>query len=350
MSLKKRSIGGAKRVVSWYRPSTWRVKSWLWRIGVTCFTLAVINSVIMMWWSREPAQFTAEEAVGKYLPTGTKPVVGCHLVSSSINILESLLEKPGGFTKNDLTPPGILMDNMPEWEYGVLTVMRQTTQSLNNGFSRSQSQSAQVPYLSDADNGMRIDSSNWMFPTPEEEYKKAQANLIIYLQELTDNDPNNAQFYARADNLNAYLELVSNSLGDIGQRLSASVGDRLVNVEATREGEAQAKAAPAHRSEKTSWWKIDNNFYYARGYSWALLHQLKAIRKDFAVTLKKKGATASLDQIILELEKTQQTIWSPMILNGRPFGFSSNHSLVMGSYISRANAAIIDLQNLLRDG
>ncbi|MEJ2095443.1 MAG: DUF2333 family protein, partial [Gammaproteobacteria bacterium] len=42
--------------------------------------------------------------------------------------------------------------------------------------------------------------------------------------------------------------------------------------------------------------------------------------------------------------------WSPIILNGTGFGFLANHSLVMGSYISRANAAVIDLRNLLEQG
>jgi hypothetical protein len=39
-----------------------------------------------------------------------------------------------------------------------------------------------------------------------------------------------------------------------------------------------------------------------------------------------------------------------MVLNGTEFGFLANHSLVMASYISRANAAIIDLRDLLAQG
>ncbi len=66
--------------------------------------------------------------------------------------------------------------------------------------------------------------------------------------------------------------------------------------------------------------------------------------------LKDKNAIVSLDQIIRELQNTQNTIWSPMILNGTGFGPMGNHSLVMASYISRANAAIGDLRNLLRQG
>ncbi len=47
---------------------------------------------------------------------------------------------------------------------------------------------------------------------------------------------------------------------------------------------------------------------------------------------------------------TPDTVWSSMILNGTGSGFVANHSLIMASQISRANAAIIDLRNLLAQG
>lgn len=91
-------------------------------------------------------------------------------------------------------------------------------------------------------------------------------------------------------------------------------------------------------------------FFEARGYTWALLHTLKALEIDFRDVLQDKNALVSLKQIIRELENTQAFIWSPMILNGTGFGLMANHSLIMASYISRANAAIIDLRNLLLQG
>ncbi|MCH2177123.1 MAG: DUF2333 family protein, partial [Lentisphaeria bacterium] len=66
--------------------------------------------------------------------------------------------------------------------------------------------------------------------------------------------------------------------------------------------------------------------------------------------LEKKNARVSLAQIIRELEGTQASLYSPMVLNGTGFGFFANHSLVMASYISRANAATIDLRELLEKG
>ena len=77
---------------------------------------------------------------------------------------------------------------------------------------------------------------------------------------------------------------------------------------------------------------------------------MKAIEIDFASVLEKKNARVSLQQIIRELEGTQRTVWSPVILNGNGFGMFANHSLVMASYISRANAALIDLRSLLEQG
>src|SRR5690606_13902903 len=98
------------------------------------------------------------------------------------------------------------------------------------------------------------------------------------------------------------------------------------------------------------WHKIDDVFYEARGTAWALLHFLKAVEVDFDEVLRKKNAHISLKQIIRELEATQDTLWSPMVLNGGGFSLFPNHSLVMANYISRANAAIIDLRSLLSRG
>ena len=71
---------------------------------------------------------------------------------------------------------------------------------------------------------------------------------------------------------------------------------------------------------------------------------------DFEDVLRKKNALVSFRQIIRELEATQEPLHAPMVLNGSQFGMFANHSLIMANYISRANAAIIDLRQLLQEG
>ena len=102
--------------------------------------------------------------------------------------------------------------------------------------------------------------------------------------------------------------------------------------------------------EQTPWLEIDDVFYESRGSAWALVHLLRAVEVDFADIIAKKNAQASLQQIIRELEATQEPLWSPMVLNGGGFGVLANHSLVMANYLSRANAALIDLRRLMEQG
>ena len=198
---------------------------------------------------------------------------------------------------------------------------------------------------------LHFNNNSWLSPSSEGEYRKALKGLTSYYLRLQDPSQPDAQFYARADNLNNWLADVSTRLGSLSQRLSASVGQKRLNTDLAGEANAGQSTASLNDMEiKTSFFEIDDVFYEARGTAWALIHLLKGIEQDFGPALDKKNARVSLLQIIRELEATQGTIWSPMILNGTEFGFLANHSLVMASYISRANAAIIDLRELLSQG
>jgi len=176
-------------------------------------------------------------------------------------------------------------------------------------------------------------------------------SLENYLTRLSDPAQPNAQFYARADNLGAWLGLVEKRLGSLSQRLSASVGQERLNTDLSGDTAAtQSTAAPHEVDVKTSWFKIDDVFYETRGSTWALIIFLKAVEVDFHEVLRKKNALISYRQIIRELESTQDKLHAPMVLNGDKFGAFANHSLVMANYISRANAAIMDLRFLLEQG
>ena len=81
-----------------------------------------------------------------------------------------------------------------------------------------------------------------------------------------------------------------------------------------------------------------------------MLHFFRAAEFDFARVLADKNAKASVRQIIRELEASLKGLSSPMILNGGGFGLFANHSLVMANYLARANAAVINLRELLDQG
>ena len=168
---------------------------------------------------------------------------------------------------------------------------------------------------------------------------------------LGDENETDAQFYSRADNLEKWLATLETRLGSLSLRLSASVGKRQLDTSLSGDSaSSQSTSTPADSFVKTPWMELDNIFYETRGYCWASMHMLKAMEIDFADVLDKKAARVSLQQIIRELEGTQAALLSPIVLNGEGLGLLANHSLVMASYVSRANAAIIDLRNLLVKG
>jgi len=324
---------------------------WLLRAGGVLVALyLVIVLALMWWWSYEPEQFDVARVAQQRAAAHQQVLVAGSVVTSTLmGCAETLLDKRGGFISNDLFPPGVLMDNVPNWEFGVLTATRDLARELRNKFSRSQSQSEEDVDLKEADPLFSSPNDRWLLPSSEGQYRKAIAHIDGYFVRIGKNDPNGAQFYARADNLADYFDLVSTRLGSLSQRLSASVGQLRLEGDAPVDPGAP-KNASGQQIVKTPWSKIDDVFYESRGYTWALLEQLKAVEVDFAPILQRKNAVVGLKQVIRELEESQKTVWSPLILNGSPFGFFANHSLVMANYVSRANAAMIDLKSLLDRG
>lgn len=329
----------------------WR--NYRWRIAaVLLATVVIVNLGLMFWWSTEPARFKVlAVAEARAKAAGQTVVPGYVSVSTAMKLVETMLDKRGGYLSNDIAPPGVLMDNIPEWEFGVLQQVRDFSLAMRNDFSRSQSQSEDDKDLREAQPLFGYSNDHWILPSTENQYRDGVEHFNAYLMRLADKDEFNAQFYVRADNLVAWLTLVEKQMGSLSQRLSMSVGQVRINTDLANEAAAQQSTpTPAVTITRTPWLEIDNVFYEARGTTWALMHLLKAIERDFRPVLEDKNAVISLKQIIRELEESQAPIYSPIILNGGGYGFFANHSLVMANYVSRANAALSDLRKLLERG
>lgn len=321
-------------------------------IGAVVATYFILMLFLTWWWDKEPDQFEVAAEAKRHAEThGVLPVVGYTFAHTNRALATLMLEKRGGFLSNDLFPPGVWMDNVPAWEFGVLLMVRDTARSLRVDLARTQSQSNEEPNLAEAEGKFFYDNSSWIFPASEDEYQAGIEYIDQYLSSIANPNNPDAQFYPRADNLQRWLGGVSARLGDVSQRLSESVGKRQRDLASFGERNPdQSTPTVSDRETKTPWTRIDDVFYEARGQAWALMHLLKAVEHDFRPVLDDKNALPMLQQIIRDLEATQETIWSPVILNGGGFGFLANHSLVMASYISRVNAAIIEIQQLLEQG
>jgi hypothetical protein len=318
------------------------------KISAIVFFLIATLIFFSVYWSNEPAQLSPLELAGDAEDAGENSgFIGSASIAALINVAETLLTKPGGFLSNDIMPPGVYLDNIPNWEFGVLVQVRDFSRAFREGFSRSQSQSTEDIDLIVAEPLFNFTTDSWIFPASESEYRKAILSLKSYQGRLADIDNAEAQFYARADNLSSWFSNVESRLGSLSQRLSMSAVQPTDDVAAVSRGGLEIEQDAL---VKTAWLEIDNVFFEARGATWALLHFLQAVQVYFADVIDDKNAGPSLRQVVRELESSQEALVFPVVLNGGGYGLFANHSLTIANYISRANAAIIELRNLLSQG
>jgi hypothetical protein len=347
-----------QKLRDFFRRDTFAAPTLDWRasllrngIIVGVLALLVLITVSSLVISNEPDLFNVRANNQARMTTLGRPSVpGAITTNTIIKVASTLLDKRGGYLSNDLMSPGAWVDNMPNWEFGVLVQVRDISKVMRENLSRSQSQSKEDEDLIIAEPGFNFPNDSWIFPASESQYREAIKAMEAYLLRLSDPEDPDAQFFTRADNLNAWLGNVESRLGSLSQRLSASVARERIDSGLAEDITANATPVMRELMVQTPWHQTDDIFYEARGAAWALLHLLRAIQVDFHDVLVNKNADVSVEQIIRELEATQSFIYSPIILNGDGFGYIANHSLVMASYISRANAAIIDLRSLLQQG
>lgn len=214
--------------------------------------LGILIAALMFFWDDEPPLFDVRAAARNHVTSAEDAnITGVTTVATLVQVAETLLDKRGGYLSNDRLPPGVLMDNMPNWEFGALTQVRDLAKALRNDFSRSQTQSSEDSDLSIAEPQFNFDNS-WSLPSTEGEYRKAITALQRYLNRLVDDNHEDAQFYARADNLADWLAIVEKRLGSLSQRLSASVGVSRVNIDLGGESSGdQSKPRAAQMEVKT---------------------------------------------------------------------------------------------------
>ncbi|MEQ9022441.1 MAG: DUF2333 family protein, partial [Pseudomonadales bacterium] len=235
--IKPGSIRSGEPGLDGHRGGIWKLI-----LGVLV-VLALLIVITGIWWSQEPDYQEARLEVIE-LSGGQNAQVGSLTTASVIVVVETLLDKPGGLLSNDVAPPGVYLDNIPHWEQGVIVQVRDLAKAMRDGFSRSQSQSQEDKALAQAEPNFNFGLESWIFPSSESEYRSGVEHIRDYLSRLQDDQQHNAQFYARADNLERWLITVENRLGSLSQRLSASVGQRRLNTDLA--GDAQAtQSTPA---------------------------------------------------------------------------------------------------------
>ncbi|ELA8176619.1 DUF2333 family protein [Vibrio alginolyticus] len=290
--------------------------------------------------------------VGKH-QRDSNGVLGYTLAATTEEMIGTLLDKPLGYVSNDIAPPWILLDDITNWEQGVITQLQYLTLSFYQDFSRpSGSQSLEDPDLKVVQGKLRNETGRWIATDYQTHLRNSQNAMNSYIKRLLNDDPRDGQFTSKATSLHFWLNQVHKSLGDLSQKLSASRGDIKVDTALAGEKGDVAWAGSYKTIIQTPYLEVDDVYWNARGQAWALLAAFKAIRTDFAVTLEDKSAAPLVDQIILSLEFVLRPVESPYIFNGskHSYGYTPNYSQLINSDLTRASNTIGELLSLLSNG
>ena len=113
------------------------------RHGIRRAILAVLALLVlcvvalMWWWDSEPPLFEPVAVTQAQMQQLKRPLsTGATTTVTLIASVRTLLDKRGGYLSNDKLPPGVFMDNVPNWEFGSLTASRDLVRALRNDFSR----------------------------------------------------------------------------------------------------------------------------------------------------------------------------------------------------------------------
>ena len=300
---------------------------WIWKPLAVLLVLAVMVAVgLGVWWSLAPSRFDVETATQEQRISAAPAARGTVTVATLATLIDTLQDKPGGYLRNDLMPPGLLLDNMPSWETGVLVQARLMAASLGD-FDPGAGESVNTLIAA-----LEQDADDWLAPSMEDHLAQAGAAARAYLVRFDDGG--GASFVDQGQGLALYLDAVRQQLASLRERLSSTVSD------SERLKELGIEVA---EGSHVPWYRVDNVFHETRGQTWALGHLLEALERDQADLIASAGLGNSYTRALAEIERMQRQFWSPVVLRGSGLGIFANYPLTMAHHLSRLDGALASL-------
>ncbi|MDZ7699945.1 MAG: DUF2333 family protein [Deltaproteobacteria bacterium] len=302
-------------------------------IVVGLLVLIVFIGVTMWTNSRMPEPLTQEKL--------DKTVKGAAFIRANQRLIQNM---EANWLPNDIFWPTLFLDNMPNFQIGELEVVRYNTRVLRDNLSRLRTTDKLDPWAEGAFTALSNDPYKWWFPSAESKWEKAYEDLGVFYENLLKGK---SHFYPRADNLIQLLNEYASLMG--------GVNTRLINA-SRREESVLPIDGSAEKGEAGStliridipWYKIDDNFYYAKGVAYALYESFKAVRVDFIKVLRDKNSLELTDKILEDLRRCAFEPW--IVFNGSPDSVFANHSLNLSGVFNDARQKVYSLSVALDQG
>ena len=302
----------------WYR-RRW----WLWPVLLIC--LLVVYYVGGMLWLHT---IDADPDFG--LPSSA-PEGGSQAVAVAADLIDREINVHRWVANDPFFLPGSLLDNMPEFQQGIVAAVSRFTLELTDQVGRTRGTSQADADLDRAMGLLRYPGTIWIFdlqtsmaPTAssEQQYRQAVAALRSYNQRLSQGQ---AVFETRADNLLGTLD-----------RIAADIGS--------------SSAALDHQIRAAGIWPdfaADNVFYATKGRLYAYYLLMRALEVDFANVIRERQLGSAWSQTV-ESFREAVTLQPWVVVNGAPDAqFMPSHLASQGFFLLRARTQLREISNIL---
>ncbi|MDF1719079.1 MAG: DUF2333 family protein [Minwuia sp.] len=262
------------------------------------------------------------------LPSG-----GSYVVATVAGLLDREVNE-NWWTPNDpWFLPSAALDNMPNFQLGVLEATNRLTIELVDQLGRVRGSSAADEDLKEARSRLSISGTKWswnpsvsLMPTTpaESEYRAAIRNLRNYNTRLA---AGSAVFDRRVDNLQVTIERFATDLGAASQAIDDHV-----------------------RNYSGGWWfdfRVDDEFYRVKGKSYAYYLMLRDLGRDFDGILAERNLTRPWTEMLAVMRSLAEL--DPLIVqNGSPDGMIfPNHLTSQGFHLLRARTKLKEISSIL---
>jgi hypothetical protein len=303
-----------------------RARRWLPRIAIGIVLLLLVYYLGGAWWIHtidDDPNFAPPETT-----TG-----GSYAVDMAAALIHREVDVHGWPANDPFFLPGSILDNMPNYQTGMIYALSRFAIELSDQLGRSRGSSSIDPDLDRAAGLLKYPGNIWIFdlsrslaPTAssESQYRAARRALLAFNQRLATQQ---ATFDIRADNLIATLERFNSDLGS----MSGTIDE--------------------HLRQHAGWllnFQADDIFYQTKGRLYAYYMILKALGRDFATVIKERNLETVWNQMLDSArEAATQQPW--VVLNGSLSSqFIPSHLANQGFLLLRLRTQLREISNVLQ--
>jgi hypothetical protein len=229
--------------------------------------------------------------------------------------------------------PGAWLDNMPNYQAGIMKALARFTIEMRDQLARSRSSSPQDPDLDRAVGRLTADPSQWVWTpsmswwptvTASQQYRDGRLLLVKYNNRLASGQ---ASFERRSDNLQAFLERVASDIGSTSAQIDRHIVD--------------------HGGDLLDFY-ADNLFYANKGQLYAYFMLLKELGADYQNVLRERDIVTKW-QLMIDDFRIGATLQPRVVVNGAPDSqFLPSHLAAQGFYLMRAHIQLNEIADILK--